>query len=162
MLKKFKLPLVIVVIVLLNQAVTYAVQAAVPTALLPGGTTRYTVAQATGMISTSSNLVWAETGLSKAISIPVGKTADVIVLFCANTVSSSYMQAQVLVGTSVAAPGLVQLRNHGDVGGESQCANFYAVAVPAGIRTVKVQWKGYDTQTQWMYERSMIVIVNFR
>lgn len=159
MLQKFKLPIVILVIVVLNQAAGYAVHAAMPETLLASGTTRYAVAQATGMIYMSSTSL-VDTGLSKTITIPAGKTGDVMVFFCANTQSQSYAYAYALVGSVGASPGLVQLRNHGDVGSESQCVNFYRLGVPAGTKTVKIQWKGYDTLGQWMYQRSMIVIVN--
>ncbi len=159
MLERFKLPIVIVVIVLLNQAVSYAVQAAVPNAYLTSGTTRYAVAQASTTITTTSTTL-VDTGLSKAISIPAGKTGDVIVLFCADVISPSFAYAQAMVGTLAAPPGLVPLRAGGGTGGESQCANFYVLGVGAGSKTVKMQWRGYDNQQQMMFHRTMIVIVN--
>lgn len=159
MLKRFKLPIVIVVIVLLNQAAGYAVQAAMPDVMLASGTTRYAVAQSMTPISIKTTAL-VDTGLSKGISIPAGKTADVIVLFCADVISPSFAYAQAMVGTVAALPGLVPLRASGDNGGESQCANFYALGVGAGWKTVKIQWRGYDTQQQMMFYRTMIVIVN--
>ena len=163
MLRKMKIPIIVIVIVLLNQAAGYAVHAAMPDAFRPAGTTRYAVVSASDEVSTSS-YGWVNIpGLSQSITIPSGKRGDIMILFCGVIkVSTSPMNQWVSaqVGGSRATPSAVLLETTA-LARESRCSNFYKLNVAAGTKTVRMQWSiDSPAATQYLTERSMIVIVN--
>ncbi len=160
MVQKLRLPIIILIIVVLNQAAGYAVHAAMPDSLLAGGTTRYAVADATALITTTSTTLVDMPGLVTSITIPAGKVGDVMVFFCGNVQSDSYASVSARVAGVTASPGVVQLNSAGAGGLQSQCVNFYRLGVPSGAKTVKMMWRGAGGAQQSLLHRSMIVIVN--
>ncbi len=161
MLRKFRFVLAGILIIVVNQAVTYAVSAAQAQSLLAPGTTRYAVVSTTSSTSTTSG-TWADlAGLVTNITVPSGKHGDVIILFCGDSNTQSVTSVRAKVGGYFAAPSASEIRYNPPAGGsESRCANFYLLNVPAGTRAVKVQWAGTSGQYSWMFSRSMIVLVN--
>lgn len=163
MLRKFKIPIIIVVTALLTQAVGLVVQAAMPQAFLPAGTTRYAVAQ-----STSNELTWSEGWLpilGQTITLPGGKTADVMVIFCGNgwtNSNSTALQVKVQIAGVVASPGVVNFAAQSGVI-QGHCATFYRSGGVAGTVPVRVYWRSSNgTYSVNMSQRSMIVIANIR
>jgi len=163
MLRKLRIPIIIVVTAVLTQAVGLAVLAAVPSAFLPNGNTRYAVAQ-----STSTELTWSEGWLplmSQSINLPAGKTADIMVIFCGNGVandSHTVLQIKVQIAGTVASPGIVNFADV-DAAAEGNCFTFYRVGGTAGQVPVRVYWRSSNGTSGYsvnMYQRSMIVIAN--
>lgn len=149
-------------IIALVFAVNSTVSAAVPSALLAAGSTRFAVVSApvTSGLSTSSTSFVDLTGLAASISIPAGKSGDVFILFCADLYSgSSNVVARALIGSAVAAPGGVNVRAPSTLA-ETQCMNFYKTGVTSGSKTIKMQWKSAGGGMIQAHERSMIVILN--
>lgn len=148
--------------VVLNQAVS----AAVPSAFLTTGTTRYAFVSTAAATSTTSTSFVNLSGLSTTISIPAGKTADVFILFCGDTVTESFTLVRAVVGGSRASPIEMQIREPpADPlgGGETGCANFLKTGVPSGTQTVAMQWRGagaFPGKQHQMFDRSMVVIAN--
>jgi hypothetical protein len=103
-------------------------------------------------------------GLSASITVPAGKVGDVIVVWCGMVASDSAMMVRALIGGSVGKPDNMQVRiQHAEVGAETTCATFYRGSIPAGTRTVKMQWAAhmlYPSTQQRMFNRSMLVILN--
>jgi hypothetical protein len=164
MLRKLKLPIIGLVFVLANQAVGFAVHAAMPDAFLAQGTTRYAVAQSATSEVTHSG-AWATVpGMYTTISIPAGKVGDVMGIFCGDAYAdhnATALQVRAVVAGIVAAPGYVNFQNEQVV--QHQCATFYRTGVGAGTNVVGIQWRssdGLDTVRLW--QRSMIVTVNIR
>ncbi len=159
MLRRFKLPIVVIAIVILNQAAGYAVQAAVPSVVFPSGTTRYAVVSATDNILVTDTLWHAVSGLSTTLNIPAGKTGDAIILFCAEAYSpsDSALFARAMVGTSAATPPEFIIAEQPVI--ESHCATFYKTGLAAGNRTFKMQWRASNTYAD-LYDRTMTVILN--
>ena len=163
MLRKFKIPIIIVITALLTQGVGLAVQAAMPQAFLPTGTTRYAVAQ-----STTGALTWSEgwlPTLGQTITLPPGKTADIMVIFCGNGWTNSNLtalQVKVQIAGAVASPGPVNFADEdGEI--EGHCATFYKSGGVAGTVPVRVYWRSTNgTYSVNMSQRSMIVIANIR
>ncbi len=164
MLRKFKIPIIIVVTAVLTQAVGFAVQAAMPSAFLPSGTTRYAVAQ-----STAGQLTWSPSWLpllSQSIVLPGGKTADIMVIFCGNGWTNSNLtalQVKVQIAGVVASPGVVNFAAESGVI-EGHCAAFYRSGGVAGTVPVRVYWRSTNgpTYSVNMSQRSMIIIANIR
>jgi len=163
MLHKFRFVIAGVIIILVNQVVSFAVSASMPVSLRPAGTTRYAMVTASNATSTSVQLSWADiSSLSQTITIPSGKRGDVMVLFCGATTSdesgvSQYVRA--LVGGAAASPSESVMVPTGQK--TKHCANFYRLNVPEGTRNVRMQWhNSWEIATHRMYDRSMIVIVN--
>jgi hypothetical protein len=157
-MRKFQLILAAVVVVATSGLVSYAVSASVPSALLTAGTPRYAVAYATNGILTTDTL-WHGAGLSTTITIPAGKTGDVIVSICAESYSGtpSALMVRVVVGGIIAAP--LQMQFAGEEVIESHCGNFWRLGVPAGNVFVSTLWRATNTSAN-LYNRSMVVTVN--
>jgi hypothetical protein len=163
MWRKFKIPIIIVVTALLTQAVGFAVQAAMPGTFLPAGTTRYAVAS-----STTNELTWSDGWLpilGQTITIPGGKTADIMVIFCGNgwtDSNSTALQVKVQIAGVVASPGEVNFAEQNGVI-EGHCAAFYRSGGVAGNVPVRVYWRSTNSAYSVnMYQRSLIVIANIR
>ena len=164
MLQKLKTPIIIVVTAILTQLAGYAVHASMPDALLAAGTTRYAAAIGTTFETIQSTDGWVDLpGMTKYITIPAGKTADVIVIFCGtpSTSISGSVYARVTIRGSAALPDYLPLLSSGDTVA-SQCGVFYKSNVTAGSPPVIVQWSvtGPGTPVAAMNWRSMLVIVN--
>ena len=161
---KLRIPIIIVVTAVLTQAVGMVVQAAVPSAFLAAGTTRYAVAQATDNILTWSP-DWIP-ALSKTITIPGGKTADIMVIFCGNgwtDNNATGLQVKVQIAGTVASPGEFNFAaESGEI--EGHCAAFYRLGGTHGDVPVRVYMRSTNgpTYSVNMAERSMIVIANIR
>ena len=107
MLHRFRFVIAGILIVLVNQVVTFAVSASMPTMLFPAGTSRYAAAYSlvpAGILDTDG---WVDlSGMTKYITIPNGHTADVLVHFCgtAQTDSNSTVWVRALIRDVVASP----------------------------------------------------------
>ncbi len=159
MWRKFKLPVVILVIVLLNQVVGYAVKAAMPETLLPAGTTRYAVTSSGAPLLTFSNVFTNVSGASTYIGIPVGKLGDVFVTFCAEAYSGtvSALQVRAIIGGAVAIPTETNFYEAQLIA--NQCAPFYRLNLGAGTHNVRIQWRATNGFAD-LYDRTMTVITN--
>ena len=143
MLQKLKIPIIIVVTAILTQLAGYAVHAAMPDALLPAGTTRYATASASSVEQTTYAAGWLDLpGMTKYITIPTGKTADVIVVFCGEAISDStdLVSARALIRDVVASPSEVILV-YDFIYWSNRCGVFYKANVAAGSPAVKIQWR---------------------
>jgi hypothetical protein len=166
MLSKSKLVVAGVLFLLASVVLNQAVSAAVPSTFLTSGTTRYAFVSTATVTSTTSTSFVNLSGLSTTIAIPAGKTADVFILFCGDTMTESYTLVRALVGGNRASPVEMQVREPpADPlgGGETGCANFLKKDVPAGTQTVSMQWRGagaFPGSQQQMFDRSMVVIAN--
>lgn len=161
---KFRFVLIGAAMVLASAAASYAaVSAAMPGALLAAGTTRYAFVSAVAQTDTASTSFVNLPGLSTTISIPAGKTADVFILFCGDTVTTNFTSVRALVGGSRATPAEAWIREPAASGGgnETGCANFLKKDVPSGTQTIAMQWRG-SSAAAWhsMFDRTMVVIAN--
>jgi hypothetical protein len=169
MLRKFKLVVAGLLVVLVSGVVSYAVSAAVPETLLAAGASRYAVTSVSAdapVVTTSRSFVDVP-GLSTSITIPAGKTGDVIVLFCGEAHSAAgTVVVRALVGPAAALPTSMTIQEGVAIttGFTSRCANFYKLGVGAGAKTVKMQFRdqapGMFPYPEQLSHRSMIVIVN--
>ena len=140
MLKKLKIPIIIAVTALLTQFAGYAVQAAMPPAFLPAGTTRYAVLyNFTPQTLYGSSVYQDIPGTTKYITIPGGQTADLLISVCAQVAVSTGdgVQVRALVRGQPATPGLVSF----DPGTtyQQECATFSMTGVTAGQPPIKLQ-----------------------
>ena len=117
------------------------------------------MAQATSQAFDDTNDAGFEdmAGMATSITIPSGKKGDVMVVFCAeNSVSSpGYIQVRAMAGGSLLSSPVyldaaTSVTNH--------CASFYKLNVPAGPRTVRMEWQAGTEASLW--DRNIIVIVN--
>ena len=159
MLQKLKPLASVLVIVVVTLLVNNVASALGLNNLLAPGTTRYAVVNATSNAYINSTAFVNLDGLSTSITIPSGKHGDVMVFFCGEALSDSFMKVQAMIGSTAMAPGEVQLRGNA-LGSESQCVNFSKPGVVAGSKTIRMQWRGTTMAQQQMFKRSMIVIVN--
>lgn len=160
MLGKWKILIIIVVTALLTQFAGYAVRAAMPEAFLTEGTSRYAVAYVTGSELLFHDDGWQNIpGMIKYISIPAGKTADVMVIFCGEAYSDSAnaLFVRAYVGGILMLPPETILQEEETV--SSRCVTFYRINVPAGTPAVRLQWWASNTFGN-LYDRTMIVIAN--
>jgi len=160
MLNRHRLVIAGLVVVLTSALVSYAVSAAVPSALRPSGTTRYAMVQSTSQTTDddSDSGFEAMQGMATSINVPAGMKGDVIVVFCGETsaVSPTWIEMRAKAGGSVLAPTSVFMG-----AGSTQvnhCATFYKNNIPEGTRTVKIEW--YASTLASVHDRNMIVIVN--
>ncbi len=130
-----------------------------PEAFLPAGTTRYAVVSSGAPQLTIDTLWKNATGLSTYIGVPVGKTADVFVLFCAEASSGvgSALFARAVIGGAVAIPTDTVLIEQETIA--NQCAPFYRIGLGAGTHNVRIQWRASTTYAN-LYDRTMTVITN--
>lgn len=159
MLRKFRFVVAGLAIILANQAVGYAVHAAMPDTALAAGSTRYYVASRAAYEVTSSTTWKTLSGMSTTISIPSGKHGDVMVLFCGTggaTGGSLYVRA--VIGGAAAVPGSILLTDVSTY--ESHCTYFYKLGLSAGSRAVTMQWHTSTGGTAAMGNLSSIVMVN--
>jgi len=163
MLHQLRFVIAGLVIILVNQAVTFAVSAAVPTALRPAGSTRYALVQNETQRDIGLPFTWESTGLSTSVTIPAGKTADVMVFFCgvANP-GGNYINVRAKIGSQLLLPNFggdgLDFAT-GSTAAESHCVNFHKTNVSEGTKTVKIDWLAGDTNPK-LFSRSMIVILN--
>jgi hypothetical protein len=163
MVKKSHLIAAMVVTVLLSITLSYAVSAAVPSGVLAPGTTQYAIVKQDTQLNVGTPVTWEPTGLSTSVTIPVGKTADVMVLLCATAnPDSSFIKVRAKVGSALLVPnasgnGLNLAADYAGI--DSRCENFFKGGVGAGTKTVQVQWYT-PAATAHLYARSMIVILN--
>ena len=164
MLRRFKIPVIVLATVLLNQAAGYAVHASMPDALRPAGTTRYAVAQSTDNVTLTSGDPWSDLpGVATSISIPSGKRGDVMIVFCAEAEGNDAgLHARAHIGGALAVPDQTLLQNVEPKA--SQCTLFYKANVRAGTRMVKIQWMpaggAVGVSTVGIRDRSMFVTIN--
>ena len=150
------------VIILINQAVTFAVSASMPATLRPAGSVRFAMASTDVGAYPGTAGTWEPTGLATSITVPAGKTADVTVLFCAVVVPvNTYIKVRGKVGAALLLPnqygtGFVISSEETSV---SRCMNFYKTNVRAGTRTVRIEWLTGNNAPE-LRSRSMIVILN--
>ena len=141
MLHKFRFVIVSALVVLTSAGVSYAVSASVPNALLPAGTTRYAAAFADHADAITPADSWVDLpGMTKYITIPTGKTADVMVSFCGTEATSTggLLWTRALIRDVAASPAGMSLLSSEN--GSSQCAMFYKTSVTSGSPAVKIQW----------------------
>jgi hypothetical protein len=164
MFHKFKLAIIGALMVLASAAASYAaVSAAMSDALLPAGSTRFAAAHATGDTSVEATQGWVDLqGMTKYITIPTGKTADVMVHFCGQvfTQTGGQIWTRVLIRNVVASPS--ELALPAIANGSTFCSMFYKTNVAAGSPPVKLQWKvaGSPGILASTYARTLFVIVN--
>ena len=163
MLHKFRFVIAGILIILVNQVVTFAVSANMPNSLLAAGTTRYAAAYATSTEYSLSPSWQDMPAMTKYITIPTGQTADVMVIFCGEvwTDSATDMLVRATVRDIVMAPDEITLL-HQDAGASNRCAVFYKTNVTAGSPPVTIQWfvSGISFPQINVADRSMVVIVN--
>lgn len=161
MLQRFKIPIIILVTVLLNQAAGYAVHAAVPNDFLPAGKTQYAIVQDGGPSGVFPELGWVDLrGASTTLDIPPGRKADLMIVFCGEMLGAgtATVSMRVFVASVVATPSETQMDQGGpDI--ESKCAIFFVPNAPGGEMTIKAQWKT-SGEVANMGNRSMLVIAN--
>lgn len=163
MLQKLKIPIIILVTAILTQLAGYAVHAAMPDALLPDGSTRYAAAVSTSVENVLLSDGWIDLpGMTKFITIPTGKTADVIVIFCGSSFTGdpAYLSVRALIRDVLASPEAFQLQVSDTVGRSSHCAIFLKTNVASGSPAVKIQWQVTGGKGATVVSRSMLVIVN--
>ena len=149
-------------VVMTSAIVSYAVSASAPSAFLTAGTTRYAAVSASTTETVDDADGWVDVpGMTKYISIPSGKTADVMIIFCgnANTVGVDQLWTRALIRDAVAAPSVIGLLP-ADTKLSNQCAFFYKTNVTAGSPAVRIQWSTSGSPGPIMHERSMFVIAN--
>ena len=110
MLRKLKVPAIVLVAVLLNQVAGYVVHAAVPDAFLASGSTRYAVAYAADEITNSSSTYADIPGMRASISIPEGKRGDVLLLFCAESWTDGTTRVSPWIAGAYRTPSSTQMR----------------------------------------------------
>lgn len=159
MINRFKVPAVILATIVLGQAVSSAVSAANPDGMVAAGSTRYAMVGTAAGTSTISTSLVDMAGMSTSITIPGGRTGDVMVQFCAELQTPDFVQVRALIGGAATSPGVVELKIGPIALVENRCANFYKKGVGSGTRNVKIQWVG-GGGTQQALARSMIVTVN--
>jgi hypothetical protein len=161
MFQKLKIPIIIVATVILTQGAGYAVRAAMPDALLASGTSRYAAAYATSPQVTSLAAYSDMPGMTKYVSIPSGKTADVIVIFCGDvaTTLNTGLQLRATIRDVPMAPDPVTLL-YSDGAISNQCAMFQKTNVTAGSPPVKIQWAADGAGPVQVNTRSLFVILN--
>lgn len=162
MFHRFRFVIIGALMVLASAAASYAaVSAAMPGAFFAAGETRYAAVSATNGIATSSSTYADMPNATVWITVPTGKTADVLIEFCgdASTSASTGLLVQAMVGSVVAAPGQRTLK-YDDVGVATECVQFYKTGVTAGNKAVKIQWKQAGPGPANLYERSLIVTAN--
>ena len=165
MLNRITLVIASAALIMSTLAVIPRASAAVPYSLRPAGDTRYAMVQSETVLPLGSAGPFYPTGLSTSVTIPTGKKADVMVLFCAVLANTE--------GTQVAFRGKIgnQLLLPNGVGaglnlsatvinGEDRCINFYRTNVSEGTKAVKVEWGALTAPGVTLYGRSMIVILN--
>jgi len=164
MLHKLRFVIAGLVIILINQAVSFAVSASVPDSFRPSGSTRYAVASASDTVPTSSLTFVNIPNLSQSITIPSGKQGDVFVSFCSQlnvNLPSVFVYARALVGSSQASPGSMTLDGATYPSTQTRCATFYKLNVAEGTKTVRMQWAISNAAAAvFAYQRSMLVTVN--
>ena len=120
MLHKFRFVIMGGLMVFASAAASYAaVSAAMPSALLPAGSTRYATAQSQTLAFVDPDQGFLDVpGMTKFITIPSGQQGDVMIIYCAEVASSTapsyYLRA--IVGGVLASPGdvQIQLQNSGE------------------------------------------------
>ena len=142
MLHRFRFVIVGILIILVNQAVTFAVSASMPNALLPDGSTRYAAVYATSTEFSLSPSWQDMPDMTKYITIPTGQTADVMVIFCGSSFTGepAYLSVRALIRDVLASPSEFQLQVSDTAGRSSHCAIFLKTNVTAGSPAVKIQW----------------------
>ena len=165
MLHKLRFVIIGALMVIASAGASYAaVSAAMPSALLAAGTTRYATAYATGNSGINALNGWVDmAGMTKYISIPGGKTADVIVIFCGNVSADSgaLVHVRALIRGAAASPTQFDLTNVYP-GRSSSCAIFEKSNVTAGSPAVQIQWEvdGLIIDGATVNTRHMFVIAN--
>jgi len=160
MLHRLRFVIAGLIIILVNQAVTFAVSAAMPAALLPAGSTRYAVVSTATTASTNSGTFVGVPGMSTKINIPSGKVADVIVVFCGVAYApTTNLHVRALAAGVEMGPGQVLLRGANSAL-ENQCGLFFLANVGSGLQTVKMQYYSQNTNFVYIYGRSMLVVAN--
>ena len=162
MLHRLRFVIAGILIILVNQAVTFAVSASMPDALLPSGTTRYATVFATDYVPISYLEGWVDMpGMVKYITIPSGHTADVIVIFCGTggvNIGSAWLTTRALIRDAVASPSQFLMTHLVD--STSNCAIFEKSNVSSGSPAVKIQWAVGNPDGATMQSRHMFVIAN--
>ena len=165
MLHRSRFLIAALLVVMTSAMVSYAVSASMPNALLAAGSTRYAIASSVNQASLHVFDGWEDMpGMTKYITIPAGKTADVMVIFCGDMDVlnvGDWINIQVLVRDALAAPSPYSL--YVSELPASQCAVFYKTGVTAGTPAVKVQWEVSgipSTEIGFMNSRSMLVVTN--
>ena len=162
MLHKYRFLIAGIVIVLVNQAVTFAVSAYVPGALLTAGTTRYATQSSTATTSVSNGAGFVDLpGMLKYITIPSGEKGDVMVVFCSDfgSTTSDYGWIRVLIGGVSASGSDLQVEFEG-ASYTSQCGVFTRSNVPEGNPSIKVQMEVTTGTAGVAYHPNMVVILN--
>jgi hypothetical protein len=160
---RFRLGLLVVAVVAAVFVAGYAVAGSItPASFVTSGTTRYAMVSRgpTTTTTTTSTAFVDIAGMSTAVDIPSGKTAELIITFSAmvNTCSAMYVRA--VVDGSAASPSYSSDLWDFSGGADSHAFTFYKT-VKEGSHTVAMQWEGLDScAQQFMASRSMIVTAN--
>jgi hypothetical protein len=162
MLHRFRFVILGTLMILASAGVSYAVvSAAMSPALLPAGTTRYAVAYSGAAYGLDFTSFWQDMyGMTKYISIPAGKTADVLVSFCSQFSKStgSAVQLRALIRSVVGSPPAPGFELTDPA--TTHCANFYWTNVAAGQPAIKVQMFVPLVTSVQVYNSTMFVTVN--
>ncbi len=163
-LKKSQLILAGLLVVMASAGVSYAVSASVPSTLLAPGTTRYAFIQKANQLDLTTPQLyhWISAGVTTSVTIPAGKHADVITLFCSVAGTDSFIRVRAFIGSTLLEPsgGLngVNLVMAPTMG-QNECISFQKAGVSAGTKNVNVYWLGISTNSHLM-NRSLVVILN--
>jgi hypothetical protein len=137
---KYRFVIAGLVIILVNQLVSFAVSASRPEAFLPSGTTRYAAAYLSTNYGLSYTGNWLDLpGMTKYISIPEGQTADLMIHFCILMTPNTapHVAVRATVRGQPAKPYWVQFTP--SAAQSNMCADFYLTGVTAGQPPVKIQ-----------------------
>lgn len=160
---RFRVGLAFVSVVVAVFVTGYAVAASIAPAFVSAGSTRYAMVARgpTDTTTTTSTVFVRISGMSTAVDIPSGKTAELIITFSAmvNTCSAMYVRAT--VDGVAAGPSYTQFQWDFSGGADSHSFTFFRKGLGSGSHTVAMQWEGLtNCAQQFMAARSMIVTAN--
>lgn len=156
-----KLVVVIALTAILTLGAAAAALSFVPGDFLAPGQVRITEVSATSVKNTTSSSFVTIPGLATNVTVPPGKTADLVIQFSGEVNSPDALATQALVDSTVALPGATQIYYGAGVnlGASAHGFNYYLNGVGSGVHRIAIQWHGLGGQ-QFISMRSMIVIAN--
>jgi hypothetical protein len=163
-LKKSQLILAGLLVVMASAGISYAVSASVPSTLLPAGTTMYAFTQRQDQLNITSAQIlhWVSAAVPLSVTIPPGKVADVVVLFCSlANADSQFIRVKSAIGTTLLEPSSAGfgLNLIAGAGAQNQCISFQKASVAAGTMYVNVYWLAVTVNSH-LYNRSLVAILN--
>jgi hypothetical protein len=159
MLRKLKFVVAGLIIIFANQAVGYAVHAAMPDTALAAGTTRYYIVSTTTAWGTTKT-TWDLVPDTITINIPSGKHGDVMILYCASSTASGKSYVRATIAGTPAVPSSVLFAEVPGYG--AHCAHYYRLGLAAGYKGIVLQAHTSAGGSMVLGERTLLVTVNIR